>query len=280
MSISAADAPIGVFDSGVGGLSVLRAIRAELPAEDLLYVADSGYAPYGDRDAGFIEDRAAAIAGFLLDEGVKAIVVACNTATVVAIEKLRVWCPLPVVAIEPAIKPAARMTRSGVVGVLATRQTLASANVARLCAAYGQDIEILLQPCPGLVEQVEKAELDSPASRALLETYLAPLLAAGADTIVLGCTHYPFLLPLVRDIVGPGRTIIDPATAVAKELVRRLGNQTASALRPDPARTRFLSSAAGDSANAVVSALWGSPVVVEPVQANRSHRLASAAGGT
>ncbi|BBL56510.1 glutamate racemase [Methylomonas koyamae] len=278
MSMSAADAPIGVFDSGVGGLSVLRAIRAELPAEDLLYVADSGYAPYGERDAGFIEDRAAAIAGFLLDQGVKAIVVACNTATVVAIEKLRAWCPLPVVAIEPAIKPAARMTRSGVVGVLATRQTLASANVARLCAAYGQDIEILLQPCPGLVEQVENAELDSPATRALLETYLAPLLEAGADTIVLGCTHYPFLLPLVKDIVGPDRAIIDPATAVAKELARRLGDQRAAALRPAPARTRFLSSAAGGRANAVVSALWGCPVEVEPVQANRDRRLAPAAG--
>ncbi|WFP49655.1 glutamate racemase [Methylomonas sp. EFPC3] len=267
MKMPAADAPIGVFDSGVGGLSVLRAIRAELPNEDLLYVADSGYAPYGDRDAGFIEDRSAAIAGFLIDEGAKAIVVACNTATVVAIEKLRAWCPLPVVAIEPAIKPAAGITQSGVIGVLATRQTLASANVARLCAAYGQDVNILLQPCPGLVEQVEKAELDSPASRALLETYLAPLLAAGADTIVLGCTHYPFLLPLVREIIGPERVIIDPATAVAKELARRLGNQRASALRPEPARTRFLSSAAGSNASSVVSALWGSPVLVEPIQA-------------
>lgn len=256
------DAPIGVFDSGVGGLSVLRAIRAELPIEDLLYVADSGYAPYGDRDADFIADRATTITELLLDAGVKAIVVACNTVTVVAIEKLRAWCPVPVVAMEPAIKPAAQTTQSGVVGVLATSRTLASPSVARLCAAYGKDIEILLQPCPGLVEQVEKAQLQDDTTRELLVRYLSPLLRAGADTIVLGCTHYPFLAPLIREIVGSDLTIIDPATAVAKELARRLqGN-----LRPDSsertAEVSFFSSTAIQEASPIMSALWGSHVLV------------------
>ncbi|QSB01743.1 glutamate racemase [Methylomonas sp. EFPC1] len=280
MTVLRTEAPIGVFDSGVGGLSVLRAIRAELPMEDLLYVADSGYAPYGDRDAEFIADRATTITERLLDAGVKAIVVACNTATVVAIEKLRAWCPVPVVAMEPAIKPAAQTTQSGVVGVLATSRTLASPSVARLCAAYGQDIEILLQPCPGLVEQVEKVQLHSDTTRELLVGYLSPLLLAGADTIVLGCTHYPFLAELIRDIVGPDLTIIDPATAVAKELVRRLqGN-----LRPDSgertAEVRFFSSTAVEEASPIISALWGSPVLVQAIaRSAKGKQIGSAALG-
>ncbi|WP_020484478.1 glutamate racemase [Methylomonas sp. MK1] len=257
------DAPIGVFDSGVGGLSVLRAIRAELPREDLLYVADSGYAPYGDRDADFIADRATTITELLLDAGVKAIVVACNTATVVAIEKLRAWCPVPVVAMEPAIKPAAQTTQSGVVGVLATSRTLASPSVARLCAAYGKDIEILLQPCPGLVEQVEKAQLHSEATRELLVGYLSPLLRAGADTIVLGCTHYPFLVTLISEIVGPDVAIIDPATAVAKELARRLQSKLMPVSGERLAEVSFYSSTAAEEASLIISALWGSRVLVQ-----------------
>jgi glutamate racemase len=267
------DAPIGVFDSGVGGLSVLRAIRAELPLEDLLYVADSGYAPYGDRDADFIADRATTITELLLDAGVKAIVVACNTATVVAIEKLRAWCPVPVVAMEPAIKPAAQTTKSGVVGVLATSRTLASPSVARLCAAYGKDIEILLQPCPGLVEQVEKAQLHSEATRELLVRYLSPLLLAGADTIVLGCTHYPFLAPLIREIVGPDVAIIDPATAVAKELARRLNGNLMPVSGERAAEVSFFSSTASEEASLIISALWGTRVRVQKTDqlGHRAH---------
>ncbi|WP_373497730.1 glutamate racemase, partial [Desulfococcus sp.] len=213
---------MGVFDSGMGGLSVLREIRKALPREDLLYVADSGYAPYGDRPRDFIERRAEAIADFFLRRGVKAIVAACNTVTGVAIEGLRARCPVPVVAIEPAIKPAAGMTKSGVVGVLATSRTIDSPRVSRLISLYGSGVRVLLQPCPGLVERVERAELESPATGALVERYVAPMLEKGADTIVLGCTHYPFLNPLIRAIAGPGITVIDPAAAVARELGRRL----------------------------------------------------------
>lgn len=260
------DAPIGVFDSGVGGLSVLHAIRAKLPEENLIYVADSGNAPYGDRDAGFISARASKITELLLDFGAKAIVVACNTVSVVAIEKLRSWCPVPVVAMEPAIKPAAQNTKTGVIGVLATRQTIASPSVARLCAAHGKNVEILLQPCPGLVEQVEKAELLSDASRALLLGYISPLLAAGADTLVLGCTHYPFLSQLIRDITGPDIAILDPAVAIAQQVARRLGDNRASTHRcARPAAPRFFSSAAPHDASAIISALWGREVIVQSI---------------
>src|SRR5687768_14608858 len=172
--------PIGVFDSGVGGLSVLRAIRRELPAEHLLYVADSGCAPYGDRSAAFITGRASAITSFLLEQRSTAIVVACNTATSVAVEWLRGEFSVPIIAVEPAVKPAASRTRSRVVGVLATTGTSSSVNVAQLIATYGSEVEVLVQPCPGLADQVEKGELSSEATRALVTRYVRPLTDKGA----------------------------------------------------------------------------------------------------
>ena len=262
MNISSPEAPIGVFDSGVGGLSVLHAVRRELPNENLLYLADSGNAPYGDRETGFITDRATLITEFLVAHGVKAIVVACHTVTTVAIARLRSWCPVPIVAVEPAIKPATACTKSGVVGVLATSQTLASSAVVRLCATYGGDTKILLQPCPGLAEQVESGELTSSATRALLLKYIAPLLAAGTDTIVLGCTHYPFLVPLIREIIGPDISLIDPANAVARELARRLGTNRMPMFSDTSANERFFSSGPIEQARSVISALWGRSVEV------------------
>lgn len=275
---------IGVFDSGVGGLSVLREIRRQLPQEDLVYVADSGYAPYGDRSPEFIEARVTAIAGFLLQAGARAVVMACNTATVTAVQALRAWCPVPIVAIEPAIKPAVSLTRSGVVGVLATQRTVASSSVARLCERYGEGRRILLQACPGLVEQVERADLDGPATMALLRRYVLPLLEQGADTLVLGCTHYPFLADAIRTLAGPGVTIVDPAAAVARELCRRLGEEPAwggeqmqggeRAQRAASAAVggeRFHSSGPVELAAPVISALWGRPVPV--------HALPAAASG-
>jgi len=214
--------PIGIFDSGIGGLSVLREIRRELPHEDLMYVADSGHAPYGDKPAEFIEQRAFAIADFLVREGAKVLVVACNTATGIAVDALRAHWTLPVVAIEPAIKPAVSLTRSGVVGVLATSQTLASARFARLVERYRGSATILAQACPGLAERVERAELSGEATRSLVAQCVAPLLEQGADTLVLGCTHYPFVLDEIRSVAGPGVEIIDPSRPVARELRRRL----------------------------------------------------------
>ena len=262
------DGPVGVFDSGVGGLSVLRAIRSMLPFEHLVYVADSGHAPYGDRPREFIERRSIGIVEFLRARGAKAIVVACNTATGVAVSTLRRKFTLPIVAMEPAVKPATTITRSGVVGVLATTRTLSSANFLRLVDEHGASAQVLIQPCPGLVEQVERGEWTGEATRSLLEKYVQPLLAKGADTLVLGCTHYTFLRPVIEEIAGPGVSLIDPAEAVARELKRRL--EAARLLNPErsPGSESFWTSGPVDAAANVIGELWGSPVTVHELPAD------------
>lgn len=258
---------IGVFDSGVGGLSVLHAIRAALPHENLVYVADSGHAPYGDQTEAHITQRTLTVGAWLAEMGVKGITIACNTATVVAARTLREQTHLPVVAIEPAIKPAVAITKSGVVGVLATRQTVQSDSVARLCELHGAGKRILLQACPEWVEQVEQADLHSPQTEALLRQYVEPLLAQGADTLVLGCTHYPFLRDTLERIAGDGVTLIDPAEAVARELVRRLSEVPgALALHAKPkGEVRFFTSGDVAQVQKVVSHLWDEPATVEPL---------------
>jgi glutamate racemase len=256
-----------VFDSGVGGLSVLRAIRAELPHENLLYVADSAYAPYGDRPTEYIEKRATAVVQFLIAEGAKAVVVACNTATGIAVDALRSRFSLPIVAIEPAVKPAASQTRSGVVGVLGTTQTLSSSKFSRLLAAYGENVDLLVQSCPGLVDQVERGELSSPATRLLVEQYVRPLLDKGADTLVLGCTHYPFLRSVIQAVAGPGIAIIDPAEAVARELRRRLEVADRLSRNTQHGTERFWTSGDPDRVRAVIDQLWVTSVEVEPLPA-------------
>jgi glutamate racemase len=253
---------IGVFDSGVGGLSVLRAIRSALPNEDLVYVADSGHAPYGDQTEAHITQRTLTVGQWLAAQGVKAITIACNTATVVAARDLREQTHLPVVAIEPAIKPAVLMTRSGVIGVLATRQTVQSESVARLCAQHGEGKRILLQACPGWVELVEQAELHSSRTDALLRQFIEPLLAQGADTLVLGCTHYPFLSASIQAITGQDVILVDPAEAVARELVRRL-TQTLPTQASLPGTTRFFTTGDVKNVQQVVAHLWGHEAEVE-----------------
>jgi len=217
-----ASSPIGVFDSGVGGLSVLRHLCTALPAEDFLYVADCGHAPYGARSPEFIRERSLAIGEFLHQRGAKALVVACNTATAAAVDALRAALRIPVVAMEPGIKPAVNATRSKIIGVLATAGTLESARFFSLVNRYAGDCEIITQPCAGLVECVEANELNSLKTFALLKQYLEPLLAQGADTIVLGCTHYPFLRDALAELLGSNIAIIDTGPAVARELKRRL----------------------------------------------------------
>ena len=257
---TAPENPIGVFDSGVGGLTVLREIRRELPDEDLLYVADSEHAPYGDKSTEWIEARAVAIVEFLLSQRAKAIVVACNTATGVAIDMLRARFTVPIVAMEPAVKPAAAHTRSGVIGVLATSRTIASDNFAKLHNRFGAEVKILMQACPGLVEQVEAGELTGDKTRALVEQYVLPLLAQKADTIVLGCTHYPFLVPLIREIAGPAVAIIDPSAAIARELRRRLERANLLSNESRAGKDRFWTSAKPDTARLVISQLWKADV--------------------
>lgn len=248
--------PIGIFDSGVGGLSVLREIRRELPQENLLYVADSAHAPYGEKSPQFIEARAIAITEFLISQGVKAVVVACNTASGAAVETLRARFSVPIIAMEPAVKPAVARTRSGVIGVLATSRTLNSESFVRLTARYGAYAEILVQACPGLVEQVEAGNLSGEQTRELLIRYLEPLLAQQADTIVLGCTHYPFLAPLICEIAGSSVEIIDPAGAIARELRRRLGEHKLLANNVEAGMEKFWTSAAPDTARRIIAQLW------------------------
>ena len=233
---------IGVFDSGVGGLSLLREIRNELPCEDLVYVADSGHAPYGEKPVDVIRQRSSRIVEFLVAQGAKAVVVACNTATSVAVDGLRRTWTIPIVAIEPAVKPAAATTRSRVVGVLATSQTIASPRFARLTDAFAGGVDVIAQPCPGLVEQIEKGDLSGPATRALVDAYVRPLIERGADTLVLGCTHYPFVSELIADVAGGAVAIVDPAAAVARELRRRLEERSLLTERTAPGRLSVWSS--------------------------------------
>ena len=251
------NAPIGVFDSGVGGLSVLREIRALLPNESLLYVADSGHVPYGEKSPEFIRERCRVLAEFLLAQGAKALVLACNTATVAGVTELRELYPqLPLVGMEPAVKPAAAATQSGVVGVLATTGTLKSAKFAALLDRFASDVRVITQPCPGLVERIEAGELDSAATRELLQGFVAPLLAEGCDTLILGCTHYPFIKPLLRTLVPDSITLIDTGAAVARQVQRLLAQ--ADLLASGPAQpTHFWSSADPAAMQRILPLLWG-----------------------
>lgn len=246
--------PIGVFDSGLGGLSVLKHIRELLPQEQLLYVADSANAPYGDKSDSEIQQRSDVITQFLLSHDIKALVVACNTATAAAIESLRQNFDIPIIGMEPAVKPAALSTQAGVVGILATPGTLASEKYARLYQQYAGNVKIISQPCPGLVEQVEKAELDSERTRELLQGYVSALLDQGADTLVLGCTHYPFLKPVIENIAGGTVSVIDTGEAVARELERRLLQAGIRHTSSEQGAVQFWTNC--DTCHTVVDQLW------------------------
>jgi glutamate racemase len=222
--------PIGIFDSGVGGLTVLKAIRALLPAEPLAYVADQAHLPYGPRPAAELRAFAEGIAGFLLQRGSKLLVVACNTASAAALHSLRALHPrLPIAGLEPAVRPAAAASRSGVIGVLATPATLQGALYGAVVRRFAGGLKVLEHPCSGLVEQIEKGELDSQATREILSAAIGPMLAQGADALVLGCTHYPLVIPLIREIAGPQMRILEPAPAVARQVARLLEKRGLSA---------------------------------------------------
>lgn len=215
--------PVGIFDSGVGGLSVWREIVRQLPNESTIYVADQARLPYGPRAAEEVRRFAEAITRELLERGCKAIVVACNTASAAALQALRErHRDVPFVGMEPAVKPAALHSKSRVVGVMATPGTLQGRLFADVVERFASGVKVIRQPCAGLVEQIERSELDTPATEALLREWLGPLRETGADTIVLACTHYPFVLPLIRRIVGDAVQVIDPAPAVARQLARVL----------------------------------------------------------
>jgi glutamate racemase len=215
--------PIGIFDSGVGGISVLRAIRGQMPAESTIYFGDQGHVPYGLRSMQQIQSFSEAITGFLLKQGAKIIVVACNTASAAALKQLREKFPeIQFVGMEPAVKPAAEKTQTGKVGVLATPATFQGALYASVVERFANGVELFQDTCPGLVQQIEQGNLNAKEPRRILENALRPMLEKGIDTVVLGCTHYPFVIPLIQQIVGENVRVIDPAPAVAKQTGRLL----------------------------------------------------------
>jgi glutamate racemase len=257
--------PVGVFDSGIGGLSVLRCMRDELPNEDFLYVADSGFAPYGDHSAEYIEKRAFAVSEFLIGQGAKAIVVACNTATAVAIAKLRSSFDMPIIGMEPGVKPAIAATHCKIVGIMATTETLKSEKFRLLVDRFCNDCTIVTQACPGLVEQVERFDLESKKTYELLERYVGELLDKGADIIVLGCTHYPFLSGIIQEIAGNGVKVIDTGVAVAREVRRRLETAGILSNRSEMGMEAFRTSGDVDSVQKILSQLWNGDVVIKPL---------------
>ena len=254
--------PIGVFDSGIGGLSVLDEIKKLLPHESLMYVADCGHNPYGEKTPEFILERSRSVAGFFREQGAKALVIACNTATVVAVADLRQDYPdWPLVGIEPAIKPATAITRSGLVGVLATTSTLQSPKFAELLDRFANDVRVINQPCPGLVEFIETGDIGSSALSNLLQCYVEPLLKAGCDTIILGCTHYFFLTPLLAQMIPEDIILIHTGAAVARQLKRLLGENDLLATG-NPEAVQFGTSGDVDHLRNILPALWAYSGVV------------------
>ena len=260
--------PIGVFDSGVGGISVLKHIHVLLPHEDLLYVADSKYAPYGSRTPAEITARCFEIADFLIAQNAKALVVACNTATAAAIDALRAKYDLPgfnipIIGMEPAVKPAAEASKNGIIGVLATVGTLKSAQFAALLETYGRNVEVVTQACVGLVECVERGELENQSTLQLIQQYCKPLIDEGADTIVLGCTHYPFVRPLIEQAVGTKVALIDTGAAVANYLQKRLAELNLLTESKEIANVTFYTNSEAENAKQVINQLWGQSAEVK-----------------
>jgi glutamate racemase len=261
-------APIGLFDSGVGGLSVLREIRAALPSESVDYVADSANAPWGDKPPGFVRERGLEIARFLVAQGVKAIVIGSNTGTAGSAEALRSALDVPVVGIEPGIKPAVAATRSGVIGAIVPAAVSESDRLASLLDRFSGGVRVIVQPVPGLVEHVEQADVSGPELRRMVEGYVRPMLDEGADVIVLGSTHYVFLKPVLSEIAGPGVTLIETGPAVARQLARVLGERQ---LRADgeAGTERFWTSGDPERSRRVIAELLRREVSVEKLPAPR-----------
>jgi glutamate racemase len=254
-------APIGVFDSGLGGLSVVHELRLALPAEDILYCADSAYCPYGERAPGAILARSVTIATTLIDRGAKLLVIACNTATSVALHALRAAFPsVPIVGLVPAVKPAAALTRSGRIAVLATSRTIAGNTLAALIRRHACQTEVILVAAPDLVDFVERGELDGPLVERSVRSLLAPIVAREVDTMVLGCTHYAFLRRTIREVLPSGVTLVDSGPAIAQHTLRVLESHNQCVYRPDPGTLTLLTSGDPVSVGTIASRLMDSPI--------------------
>ena len=258
--------PIGVFDSGVGGLSVLRAIREEMPEESVIYFGDQGHIPYGPRPMEQIRNFSEAITRFLLAQDAKIVVVACNTASAAALKYLREkFTDVSFVGMEPAVKPAAEHTQTGKVGVLATPATFQGALYASVVERFANGVELFQNTCPGLVQEIERGNLSGEAPRRILNDALLPMLEKNIDTVVLGCTHYPFVIPLIQQIVGENVRVIDPAPAVAKQVRRVLEADRLQSESKSPAGVIFHTSGDPDELKSLLPLLMGESGTVKRV---------------
>jgi len=260
------DLPIGIFDSGVGGLTVYRALHERLPNEHFVYLGDTARVPYGTKSLATVERYAVENARFLEAHGIKLLVVACNTASAAALKYLRATFPgISFVGMEPAIKPAAETTKTGRVGVLATPATFQGALYASVVERFGAEVELFQHTCPGLVGQIEKGDLDSSATRTILENALNPMLDKNIDTVVLGCTHYPFVIPLIEQIVGENVRVIDPAPSVARQVRRLLEADGMKNQSGKDGRVRYITSGDGASMKSMLTLLLETDGEVESV---------------
>jgi glutamate racemase len=271
--LSEASLPIGIFDSGVGGLSVLRAIREQMPEESVIYFGDQGHVPYGSRSIEQIQNFSEGITNFLLEQNAKIIIVACNTASAAALKHLREKFPyVQFVGMEPAVKPAAEHTQTGKVAVLATPATFQGALYASVVERFANGVELFQNTCNGLVQQIEQGNLDGQETRKILDNALLPMLEKNIDTVVLGCTHYPFVIPLIQQIVGDRVRVIDPAPAIAKQVRRLLevgGMRSTSRSKGD---VKFYTSGDPVSLKSMLPVLLGELGMVERViWSNDSH---------
>jgi glutamate racemase len=241
MKINKHHRPIGIFDSGVGGLSVLMEGLRQYPNENFIYIADQAHVPYGPRSREEVLSYSEGIVRYLLNRGAKLIIVACNTASAVALAALRkIYPDLPFVGMEPAVKPAAEATSSGVVGVLATPATFQGDLYASTVERFARGVKILQDTCPGLVGQIEAGMINDPETREILENALKPMLEEGVDEVVMGCTHYPFVIPIIKEIVGDKIRVIDPAPAVVRQAGRLLDTFDLRANVDQEGSTHFL----------------------------------------
>jgi len=268
---------IGIFDSGVGGLSVLRAVRARLPGCSIIYLGDQAHVPYGPRPLAEVRAFSEAVTRCLLGQGADLIVVACNAASAAALHGLREKFPAtPFVGMEPALKPAAETTRSGVVGVLATPATFQGPLYASVVERFARGVTVLEDTCPGLVAQIERGDLNGPLTRAILEAALRPMLTQGMDTVVMGCTHYPFVIPLIQEICGPGVCVIDPAPSVAQQVERVLPGCAREPRADAPPELRCLTSGPLEPFATLLPRLLGgccAPTALEAVHWHGSELL-------
>lgn len=270
--------PIGIFDSGIGGLSILKEIHSLLPNEDVIYFADQAHVPYGSRSLDQVRQLSEEITRFLMKMDAKLVVLACNTASAASLHYLRAVFPeLPFIGMEPAVKPASEKTNSGVVGVLATPATFQGELFSSVVDRYADGIQVLQSTLPGLVERIESGDLDSPDVQRILKTGIEPLLERGVDTLVLGCTHFPFVLPAIRTLSGEDVQVIDPSPAIARRTRQVLSEQHARLERGEAGKILYVTSSGPDG---LVNALrlLGMPtgeITQARWVANRLHEIAS-----